>query len=153
MRHLGNQFQWRGGAARAPEFRPARHRDNRAGEKSAPRAAIFLHAATGAAQRHYHDFANWLAVQGYACLTYDCRDFGTQLPVPDIKACAGPLKLVAVADDAMVPPAAVWRLMQYYPEAWTRQLTLRPADHGLEKIGHIGMCRRENAALWPEIMR
>lgn len=43
---------------------------------SAPKAAIILHGATGVAQRFYRHFAKWLAEEGYACLTYDYRDFG-----------------------------------------------------------------------------
>jgi predicted alpha/beta hydrolase len=41
-----------------------------------PRAAIVLHGATGVPQRFYAAFAAWLAEQGYACFTYDYRDFG-----------------------------------------------------------------------------
>lgn len=40
------------------------------------KAAIVLHGATGVKQRYYRHFARWLAGQGYACLTYDYRDFG-----------------------------------------------------------------------------
>jgi len=42
----------------------------------APKAVIVLHGATGVPQRFYRHFAAWLAEQGYACLTYDYRDFG-----------------------------------------------------------------------------
>ena len=41
-----------------------------------PIAAIVLHGATGVPHRFYRHFAAWLADQGYACLTYDYRDFG-----------------------------------------------------------------------------
>lgn len=41
-----------------------------------PKAAIVLHGATGVAQRYYRRFAKWLVTEGYACLTYDYRDFG-----------------------------------------------------------------------------
>ena len=41
-----------------------------------PKAAIVLHGATGVPHRFYRHFAGWLAGQGYACLTYDYRDFG-----------------------------------------------------------------------------
>ena len=41
-----------------------------------PKAAIVLHGATGVPHRFYRHFAGCLAEQGYACLTYDYRDFG-----------------------------------------------------------------------------
>lgn len=41
-----------------------------------PIAAIALHGATGVPHRFYRHFASWLSEQGYACLTYDYRDFG-----------------------------------------------------------------------------
>ena len=41
-----------------------------------PKAAIVLHGATGVPHRYYRHFAGWLTQQGYACLTYDYRDFG-----------------------------------------------------------------------------
>ena len=72
------------------------------------------------------------------------------LPEPDWMALKAPLKIVAIADDVMVPPKAVWRLMQIYPAAMKRQLTLHPEPGG--KIGHLGAFRRENSALWAKII-
>lgn len=79
-------------------------------------------------------------------------DVGRQLPAPDWGAVRAPVKLVAVADDDMVPPAAVWRTMTIYPEAPKRQLVLRPEAPGAPRIGHMGAFRRANAALWPQII-
>ena len=253
----------------------------------APTAAIVLHGATGVPHRYYRHFASWLAGQGYACLTYDYRDFGASanghlrqskatmaewgvkdqsaaqrvieetfpdaplwvighslgglmvpfqeganrisrlitiasgpvhlrdhpwpyravaaafwygpgplatkvlgylpakalrigrdlpagvywqwrrwctthsfylgdvgrgLPVPDWKAFTGEMKLVAIADDDLVPSAAVWRHMQSFPEARKRQLTLNPDDFGVGKIGHIGVFDRTKAAVWPKLI-
>lgn len=96
----------------------------------------------------YWQWRRWCTTRGF----YTC-DAGRSLPMPEFRAYDGPMKLVAVADDQMVPPAAVWRLMQSYPEARKRQLVLHPGDHGLPRIGHIGAFHRKNAVLWPEIMR
>ena len=96
----------------------------------------------------YWQWRRWCTTRGF----YTC-DAGRSLPMPEFRAYDGPMKLVAVADDQMVPPAAVWRLMQSYPEAQKRQLVLHPGDHGLPRIGHIGAFHRKNAVLWPEIMR
>lgn len=252
-----------------------------------PKAAIVLHGATGVPHRYYRHFAGWLAQQGYACLTYDYRDFGASsnghlrnskatmvewgvldqsaaqrlleermpdaplwvvghslggfmvpfqegagriarlitiasgpvhlhdhpwpyravaatfwygpgawaarlmgylpakalrighdlpggvfwqwrhwctthgfyqgdagrsLPLPDWKAFTGNMKTVAIADDVMMPPAAVWRGMQLYPEAEKRQLIVRPSDFGLGKIGHIGVFLPQNSAVWPSLI-
>lgn len=78
------------------------------------------------------------------------REAGKRLPMPDWAAVKGPMKVIAVGDDPMVPPQAVWRLMQIYPEAHKRQLTLTAPDN--RKIGHMGAFRRENADLWPQII-
>ncbi|SLN39793.1 Alpha/beta hydrolase family protein [Pseudoruegeria aquimaris] len=95
----------------------------------------------------YWQWRRWCTTPGFnAC------DVGRDLPEPDPAAVQCPVKHVAVADDVMVPPAAVWRLMQLYPEAPKRQLTLRPADFGLKRIGHIGMFNGRNAATWPAII-
>lgn len=255
--------------------------------KGIPKAAIVLHGATGVPHRYYRHFAGWLAEQGYACLTYDYRDFGTSanghlrrskatmaewgikdqsaaqrlveelapdaplwvighslgglmvpfqerasrisrlitiasgpvhlrdhpwpyravatafwygpgplatrtmgylpakalrmgpdlpagvywqwrrwctsngfylgdvgrgLPVPDWKAFSGDMKVVAIEGDDLVPPVAVWRGMQNYPQALKRQLTVRPSDYGLGKVGHIGVFAYQNAAIWPSLI-
>lgn len=95
----------------------------------------------------YWQWRRWCTKKGFYM-----NDVGGDLPYPDFAAFRGRLKAVAVSDDFMVPPVAVWRLMQLYPEAYKSQLTLRPQDYGLKSIGHIGMFRKENAALWPAIL-
>lgn len=45
-----------------------------------PRAAVLLSAGTGIPQYFYHNFAMWLADQGYAVLTYDYRGIGMSKP-------------------------------------------------------------------------
>lgn len=79
-------------------------------------------------------------------------DVGRSLPAPDPTGITCPMKIVAVADDPVVPPAAVWRLMTLYPFAMKRQLVLRPASFGGRPIGHIGVFSRVNAVIWPTII-
>lgn len=88
------------------------------------------------------------------CTTHGCHlaDIGIGLPEPDPKRVSCPVKFVAISDDVMVPPTAVWRLMQTYPEAHKSQLTVRPEDHGLRSIGHIGVLGAKAAACWPSIL-
>ncbi len=251
----------------------------------APKAAIVLHGATGVPQRYYRHFANWLTTQGYACLTYDYRDFGASatdhpkrstasmadwglydqpaaqaalrahmadtplwvighslggfmLPFhPNTKDIArvitvasgaayvadhpwpyravalmfwyglgplatkllghlpgksmglgadlpaqvywqwrrwctsksfyeadsalpphtapytGPLKIIAMEDDVMMPPKAVWKLERFYPAAQTSRQLIHPQDYGLKRIGHIEVFSPRNAALWLDLLK
>jgi predicted alpha/beta hydrolase len=77
---------------------------------------------------------------------------GSQLPALDSRALIAPTLLVAISDDAMMPPKAVWRLMELLPESVKRQKVLRPADFGLTSIGHLGFFAASNAALWPTVV-
>jgi predicted alpha/beta hydrolase len=79
-------------------------------------------------------------------------DVGRTLPAPDPSRVTAAMKVVAVADDDVVPPAAVWRIMALYPQAAKRQLVLRPADFGLRKIGHVGAFARANQVVWPALI-
>lgn len=85
------------------------------------------------------------------------RDFaGTMewkdLPPEHLTGLRSPMKLVAVADDVMVPPHAVWRLMERHREAHKTQKTLRPEEYGLQKIGHVGVFDAANKACWEDIV-
>ena len=59
------------------------------------------------------------------------------LPMPDWYKVRARMKFVAISDDRAMPPRVVWALMQNYPAAAKRQLTLRPEDHGLSRISAI----------------
>jgi predicted alpha/beta hydrolase len=80
------------------------------------------------------------------------RDVGLCLPMPDVGVVTAAVTFVAVADDDMMPPAAVWRLMAHHGAAFLRQRVLRPADFGLARIGHVGAFARRNAVVWPAIV-
>lgn len=79
-------------------------------------------------------------------------DVGRQLPMPDANVIRAPLKLIAVADDPMVPQAAVWRLMALHAQAPKTQMLLQPQDHGLTRIGHLAAFSPRNAVVWPQIV-
>ncbi|PTX54876.1 putative alpha/beta hydrolase [Litoreibacter ponti] len=85
------------------------------------------------------------------------RDFASTalwgaLPPEDLRGFSGELRMVAVEDDVMVPPKAVWKVMQRHHEARKTQATLRPAAYGLRKIGHIGVFDPASSACWPDII-
>ena len=74
------------------------------------------------------------------------------LPPEDLTGLRAPMRLVAVADDVMVPPRAVWRLMERHLEAPMAQKVLKPEDYGLGAIGHIGVFDPANSACWGDIV-
>jgi predicted alpha/beta hydrolase len=95
----------------------------------------------------YEDWRRWCLTPGF-----HLSDVGRALPLPDPRRVTADMRIVSVADDVMVPAAAVWRIMALYPEAVKRQLVLRPAEYGLEQIGHLGAFHRRNAVVWPELV-
>ncbi len=95
----------------------------------------------------YWQWRRWCTQRAFSMV-----DVGRHLPMPDAGALRAPMKVIAVADDALVPPQAVWRLMAMAPEAIKTQRVLRPADFGLANIGHLGALARQNSMVWPAIM-
>ncbi|WP_227286845.1 MULTISPECIES: alpha/beta hydrolase family protein [Paracoccaceae] len=95
----------------------------------------------------FWQWRRWCTTPGF-----NAGDYGRALPLPDIRGVRAPVTFVAMADDQMVPPEAVWRLMPYYVEAPKRQVTIRPEDFGLGPIGHIGFFRRGNAPIWDRVL-
>lgn len=80
------------------------------------------------------------------------RDIGKKLPFPDWTGLRGRAKFVAVEDDVMVPPSAVWRSMEFYQGAHKTQAVLKPRAYGLDEIGHIGVFDPKNAACWGDLI-
>lgn len=95
----------------------------------------------------YEDWRRWCLTPGW-----HLTDVGRTLPLPDPARVTARLRTIAVADDDLVPPEAVWRARALYPEAQKEQKVLRPADFGLASIGHIPPFARRNAVLWPAIL-
>lgn len=95
----------------------------------------------------YEDWRRWCLTPGW-----HLSDVGRTLPLPDPSRVTARLRTIAVADDDLVPPEAVWRARALYPEAEKEQKVLRPADFGLASIGHIPPFARRNAVLWPAIL-
>jgi predicted alpha/beta hydrolase len=79
---------------------------------------------------------------------FHLNEAGCELPALDPERHTAPTKFVAISDDVIVPPRAVWRLMTLFPEARRQQLVLRAKDFGLIRIGHLGAFRRDSTKLW-----
>lgn len=95
----------------------------------------------------WQDWRRWCTTRGFFL-----PDLGQRLPFPDPARVTARLRLVTTTDDAWVPPAAVWRLMQFYPEAIKQQRVLNPTDFGLTRLGHLGALARANAVVWPALV-
>ena len=63
-----------------------------------------------------------------------------------------PVRMVAVADDDLCPPKAVWRLMGAYPQAWKSQAVIRPEAFGMARIGHLAVLGERGAPVWGAVM-
>lgn len=83
---------------------------------------------------------------------YMAIDIGKDLPASDTSKLAAPVKFIAMADDAMVPAKAVWRLMGHFGDIRQSQLVLKPGNFGLQKIGHITVFAKSRAATWDAIV-
>lgn len=88
------------------------------------------------------------------CTTREAYDpeIGTVLPVPDWARSGAPVDLFALADDPVIPPQCVWRLAAKYEGGPVSRHLLKPSEHGLKSVGHLGAFARRNAALWPVIV-
>ncbi|QAX28490.1 alpha/beta hydrolase family protein [Leisingera sp. NJS204] len=77
---------------------------------------------------------------------------GSALPRPKWADAGVPVDLYAMADDDVVPPAAVWRLGDVFGDVPQCRTVLVPQEAGVQKIGHLGAFARANAALWPRLL-
>ncbi|MCE8514573.1 alpha/beta hydrolase [Ruegeria pomeroyi] len=94
----------------------------------------------------YWEWRRWCTTPG-AYLS----ETGTRLPKPDWGRSNAQVDLFACADDDTIPPECVWRLADLYGDNARRHL-LRPKEHGVSEIGHLGAFARRNAALWPRLI-
>ncbi|MEL6885900.1 MAG: alpha/beta fold hydrolase [Pseudomonadota bacterium] len=62
-----------------------------------------------------------------------------------------PARLIAFADDDLIPPQCVARLGQAY-EGKAEHVVIDPADHGLDSVGHLGAFSRRNRAIWSRLL-
>ncbi|SFI94785.1 alpha/beta hydrolase family protein [Jannaschia pohangensis] len=93
----------------------------------------------------YVQWRRWCTELGFHAADRD-------LPAPDPADLTCDLRMVAVADDALCPPASVWRLMRAYPRARREQRVLRPADYGLARLGHLDVLGERGRPCWPDVI-
>lgn len=84
--------------------------------------------------------------------TFFWPEVGQSIPEPDWDRSGAPVRLMAFADDATIPAECVWRMERSYGAKHCDRVLVRPSDHGLSHVGHIGMFARRNAAMWPGLV-
>ena len=79
-------------------------------------------------------------------------DEGHIMPRPDWPASGPRLRILAFADDEVIPPHSVARLARDYDRGQQDVEIFSPKDLGLSAIGHFGAFARRNAAVWNHLM-
>lgn len=79
-------------------------------------------------------------------------DIGRSLPDLNYGSTFAPVRLLAVSDDAAVPPISVRRYADTFEKGRVTVEDLNPADYGLKSLGHIEVFAKRNAAVWPTIL-
>lgn len=95
----------------------------------------------------FWQWRRWCTSRGFFA-----NEIGDGLPMADWTGLKAPLKVVAIKDDVLIPPANVWRLMSFYPAAPTTQLVIDPPTYELDRIGHIAPFSAKNSAIWPDLI-
>ena len=80
------------------------------------------------------------------------NDMGTHLPRMEPAAHIGQTRLIAIADDVMVPSPATERMLELMPGSTKQLIVLHPDEFGLKSIGHLGAFQSGNCVLWPAIV-
>lgn len=88
----------------------------------------------------YWQWRRWCITPGFYR-----RDWGRHLPHPQPERMRGDLRLVAIADDPMIPPPVAHDLAQFYPAARVERLTIGQG----RSIGHLRVFSERCRDLWP----
>jgi predicted alpha/beta hydrolase len=94
--------------------------------------------------------------QWRAWCTHPCfyePQWGKEVPKPDLTKFTGKLRLIASADDTIIPPLRVKELQRYYPCASSPSFeVLNPADFNVKSIGHIQIFSKRCKSVWPVLV-
>ncbi|WP_121060451.1 alpha/beta fold hydrolase [Chachezhania antarctica] len=79
-------------------------------------------------------------------------DVGRTLPEPDFHRPGPDINLFTMSDDVVVPPVAVRRYAEAFPETRATCHQLVPQDFGVAALRHIEVLSRLGAPAWPAIL-
>ncbi|THH36835.1 alpha/beta fold hydrolase [Aliishimia ponticola] len=75
------------------------------------------------------------------------------LPRSDWSQSEAPVRIIAMTDDPICPPATAFRLERAFPGAReVQKVALDPAREGVKELGHLSVFRPAAAAYWPDII-
>lgn len=76
-------------------------------------------------------------------------DWGRALPQPDLSRMTGEVRLIAIEDDEMIPPAVVREHAAFFPAARVTHRTIPVSSAGVRSIGHLRIFSERCKAAWP----
>lgn len=79
-------------------------------------------------------------------------DIGLSLPEPDFRMDGPALRMLTMEDDVVVPPVAVQRYVDAFPQGRIEYRELTPAEFGLPSLRHIEVFSKRATAAWPAIL-
>lgn len=94
--------------------------------------------------RAFWQWRRWCTTRGFYR-----RDWGRALPQPDLTRMTGEVRLIAVADDPMIPPPVVRDHAAFFPAATISHLVVKPQEVGVKTIGHLRLFSERCKAAWP----
>jgi len=88
------------------------------------------------------------------CLSHDFFNaaVGKTLPPANERAALPSLKMIAIADDQLITPAMVQKLMPAYKDSKVDYQVIKPEDIGAKKLGHTDIFAARNKAGWEKII-
>jgi predicted alpha/beta hydrolase len=89
-------------------------------------------------------WVRWCSRPGYVA-----NGFGKEISQHWYDELIMPALWLYAEDDPIVTPANVDNFLRVCPALDPERKSLRPADYGLSRIGHMGLFRRQGSSLWP----
>lgn len=79
-------------------------------------------------------------------------DWGSEIAAPDLSRFQGEFRIIATADDYVIPAKRVWELQRYFPNVTARKTLIDPRDYGMKELGHISIFSKRNSAVWTALL-
>lgn len=97
--------------------------------------------------RAYWQWRRWCTSRGFYA-----ADIGGRLRAAHWPEGRPDVRLLAMADDALIPPKCVARLARTFGTDEAGPEVIDPQQRGLRKVGHLGLFSRRNRVLWSDVL-
>lgn len=94
--------------------------------------------------RAFWQWRRWCTTRGFYR-----TDWGRGLPQPDLGRMTGEVRLIAIEDDEMIPPAVVRDHAAFFPAARVTYQVVPVAVTGMRGVGHLRIFSERCKAAWP----